>query len=105
MSDGWLVVLAFISSVVASAFIISMGIRAAKRRVTRWDSNSTIWFIMTIGNFGERQVDVWRRRAGYDEETAGTIIRYQILCLIGSFLAFGAIIAALSEYKVLTLAH
>jgi hypothetical protein len=90
MSDGWLIVLWFLSCLVAWVLVIWASIRVIKRKMERWNSNSAILFIMTIGNFGERQIDMWRRRGGYDERQAKIIIRYQAWCLLGLFLAFGA---------------
>jgi hypothetical protein len=101
MSDGWLIVCWFFSSVFLSALAIWKCVVAARRRIVGWDSSSTIWFIMTIGNFGDRQIDVWKRRGGYDEIQAKIIIRFQMLCLLGIVLAAIASTAAIMEYKVL----
>lgn len=102
MSDGWLIVLCFLSSVVASAFVISTAIRATRRKVTRWDGNSTSWFIMTIGNFGAKQIESWRRIGGYDEDQARIIIRHQMLCAFGMFLSYAGSVALALIYKILT---
>ena len=102
MSDGWLIVLCSLSCVVASAFVISAAIRATRRKVTGWYGNSTSWFIMTIGNFGAKQIDSWRRVGGYDEDQARIIIRHQMLCVFGMFLAYAGSVAAALIYKILT---
>ena len=102
MSDGWLVVLQILLTVVVSGFVISMGLRASRRKLPRWDGNSTILFIMTLGNFGAKHIELWRRSGGYDEGQARTITKYQLLCVFGTFLAFLGSAGAVLAYKALT---
>src|SRR5882762_7701080 len=100
MSEGKLVVVWLLSCGVAWIFLISVSIRAVRRKVLRWDRNSTIWFIVTLGNCFVGQVERWKNLAGYDEAQARIIIRHQIWCLLGLFLAFGASAAATIEYQI-----
>jgi hypothetical protein len=102
MSDGWLIVLGFLFCLFFYGLFIWMSIRTARREVTRWDGNSTIWFIRSIGNFGKPQIEMWKRRAGYDEDQAKIIIKYQMWCFFGVFVAFCATVSAMMGYKVLT---
>jgi hypothetical protein len=102
MSDGWLIVSCFLSCVVASAFVISAAIKASRSKVTRWDGNSTSWFIMTIGNFGAKHIDSWRHVGGYNEDQARIITRHQMLCVFGMFLAYVGSVAGALIYKIAT---
>jgi hypothetical protein len=87
--DG-LAVLGFFCSVVGAAVALWLNIRWVKSKVQRWDGNSTVLFIMSLGNFGQKQRDMWRRRAGYNSDEANVIIKYQLLGLLGVFLGFCA---------------
>jgi hypothetical protein len=102
VSDGWLIVFCFLSTVVASAFVIAAAIRATRRKVARWDGNSTSWFIVTIGGFGAKQIDSWKRVGQYDEEQAKIIYGYQLISLLGIFLSFAGSVAAALIYEALT---
>jgi hypothetical protein len=77
MSEGGLSALRFLLGLSGCILVIWSSLRAAKRRTTRWDSNSTIWFIMTISNFGRPQIEMWKRYGGYDEDPAKIIIKCQ----------------------------
>ena len=98
MSDGMAIVTAFVLALIAWKLLIITFVKKARRSVARWDSNSTIWFVMTLGNFGARQIEVWKCRAGYGADEAKIITRYQVWCAVLLLPAFGAIIATLSIY-------
>jgi hypothetical protein len=100
MDGNGLIAIGLIVSILGIVAALWLNIHIVKRKVGRWDSNSTIWFVMSIGNFGIKQVDMWKRRAGYDEGEASLIIRYQTLCLLEmplGFIAYGIVL-----YKVLS---
>jgi hypothetical protein len=101
VSVGWLIVLCFLWRVIASGFVISNRIGAVKRKLTKWDSNSTIWFIISMGNFGAPQIDMWGRRCGYDEDQAKIMVKHQMLCVFGIFLAYITGGSAIAGYKIL----
>jgi hypothetical protein len=102
MSDGGLIVLFFSLSLFGSTFVIWTGLRAVKRLVARWDGSSTASFVMTIGGFGQRQLDTWKRQARCDEDEAKIIIKYQLLCWFGMILWVLASMGAVMGYKALT---
>ena len=101
MSEGWLTLLILLPCVVAYPFIIWISIKVTRRKVMRWNSNSTIWFVMSMGNFGAKQIEMWRRE-GYDEYQARTIIKNQMWCVIGLFSAFCVSVSAVMGYEILT---
>jgi len=82
-------VIGLVSTLFGAVLSIYAGIMAAKRRVTKWDSNSAVWFVMSIGNFGERQIKKWKHW-GYDEAEARILIKYQTLSLLGCPIGFVA---------------
>jgi hypothetical protein len=102
MSGGDLIVLWFLLSLFGSLFVIWTSLRAAKRRVTRWDSNSYTWFITSFGGFGRRQIENWKRWGGYDEDQAKTMIKYQALCLFGTIIWVLISMAIVMGCKALT---
>jgi hypothetical protein len=91
MHENELVAIGFLGALAGVVTAFSVNIALVRRKLSRWDANSSIWFIMSIGNFGEKQRAMWQRKAGYDREESDVIIRYQILCLlempIGFFLS------------------
>jgi hypothetical protein len=102
MSGGSLIVLWFLLSLFGSIFVIWTGLRAVKRRVTRWNSNSYTWFIISFGGFGRRQIENWKRWGEYDEDQAKIITRYQALCLLGMILWVLVSMAVVMGCKALT---
>jgi hypothetical protein len=102
MSNGWLVVVQLLLTLVVSGFGVSKGVRAARRKVSKWDGNSTSLFIMTLGNFGAKHIDLLRRSGGYNEDEAKIIANYQLLCVFGVFLAFFGSAGAVLAYNALT---
>ncbi|UPK29428.1 hypothetical protein [Bradyrhizobium sp. 195] len=78
----------FLLTVIFAIISLWVNIKLARARVGRWDSNSTARFMMSVGNFGDRQVAMWRRVGGYSETEANTIIGYQFLSLAGMLLGF-----------------
>ena len=102
VSEGLLIAICFLANVLLSACVIRSAIKAAKARVTKWDSSSTIWFILTLGHFGVRQVEFWKSRSGYEEAQARIIIKYQALCSLGIVLAFALSGTSMMGYAAFT---
>jgi len=65
-----------------------MNIRFVRSHIGNWNSRFTILFVLSLGQFRQKQKEVWRLRAGYDETEANIIIKYQFLCLLEIFLGF-----------------
>ena len=91
MHENGLVAIGFLGTLAGAVTALSVNIALMRRKLSRWDANSSIWFVMSIGNFGEKQRAMWQRRAGYGREESDVIIKYQLLCLleipIGFFLS------------------
>lgn len=102
MSGGGLIVLCFLLSLFGCALVIWACLSAVKRRVPRWNSNLYAWFIMTLGGFGQRQIENWKRWGGYDEAQAKIIIKYQVLCWFGMIVWSLVSMAIVMGYKALT---
>lgn len=99
MSEGWLTVIGLVSTIFGVVLSICAGIMAAKRKVTKWDCNSAVWFAMSMGNFGERQIKKWKHWGGYDEAEAKILIKYQTLSLLGCPIGF--VVCGILEYLLL----
>jgi hypothetical protein len=78
----------FLGTVAFAIASFWLGIKLAKARIGRWDSSSSVRFVISAGNLGERQIAMWRRTAGYGADEADTIIGYQFLSLLGIVLGF-----------------
>ena len=78
----------FLVTLLLAAISFWINIRLAKAKIGRWESSSTVWFLMSAGNFGQKQVAFWQRNAGYSQEEAYTIIGYQLLSVLGAVLGF-----------------
>jgi len=105
MSDGAIIVLTFFLVLSGWILIISISLRAVKRRLTKWDVNSYTWFIMSFGSFGQRQIDNWKNWGGYDEEQATVLVKYQTLCYVAIILWGVASMAAMMGYTALAHQH
>jgi hypothetical protein len=99
MTPNELTLLLFVSALFGAILALVLNVRIVKSKIKGWNSNSTIWFVLSVGNFGQRQVDMWKRRGGYNDDEAKIIIKYQLLCLIEMPIAFFA--CAIFEYKFL----
>lgn len=70
------------------AFVaLRTNVQLAKKKVSKWDSNSSIWFIMAIG-VGEPALKFWTDKVGYSEAEARLINKYQWLCVGEIFIGF-----------------
>jgi hypothetical protein len=86
--DG-LTVIIFLGALTGAGLSLYVNISLAKKKIGRWDSNSTALFVMSLGAFGKRQRETWQR-TGYSEEEASTIIDYQLFSLMEMPLGFVA---------------
>jgi hypothetical protein len=102
MSDGGLIVLWFVMNLFGAISVIWASLCAVKRRVTIWDGNSSVWFIITIGGFGRRQTNFWKRQERYDDDVARIVTRYQLLCWLGMILWALGSMGIVMGYKALT---
>jgi hypothetical protein len=77
--DGFISIAIIFIAVVS----ISLNLTLCKRRVFRWDSNSSIWFIFSLSQIGfSRKLQFWTNRGRYREEDARIIARLQNMCLV-----------------------
>ena len=102
MSGGGLIVLWFLLTLFGWLLVIRRSLIAAKRRVTSWNSNLYTWFIVSLGGFGQRQIENWKRWGGYDEDQAKIIIKYQMRCWLGMILWALVSLAVMAGYQSLT---
>jgi hypothetical protein len=100
VSPNALTLLLFVVGLFGIVVAIIVNVKLAKRNLARWDHNSTIWFILSLGSFGQRQREIWRRNCGFSDEEVETAMKYQMLCLFE--LPIGFFVCALLEYKFLS---
>jgi|LakMenEpi03Aug12_release.lakeMendotaPanAssembly.Ray.scaffolds.fasta_scaffold3558516_1 hypothetical protein len=86
--DGATVII-FLASLVGAVIALSVNICLARNKIGRWEPNSTVHFVMSIGAFGARQRQSWLN-AGYSEKEADAIIDYQLFSLLEMPLGFVA---------------
>ena len=82
MHENAMVAIGFLGALAGAVTALSVNIALVKRKLSRWDANSSIWFVMTIGNFGDKQRGMWQRRCGYGRGESDVIMKYQLLCLL-----------------------
>jgi hypothetical protein len=68
--------------------VVWTNIRFVRSHVRNWNSHSTFLFVISLGQFRQKQREVWRCRGDYDETEANIIIKYQFLCLLEILLGF-----------------
>ena len=78
----------FFAPLLGVQLVVWTNIRFVRSHVRNWNSGSTFLFVISLGQFRQKQKEVWRLRAGYDETEANIIIKYQILCLLEILLGF-----------------
>ena len=88
MHEGALATIGFLVTLAGAVTALSVNIALVRRRLRRWDANSSILFVMSVGNFGERQRAMWQRKAGYRRDEADVIMKHQLLCLIEIVVGF-----------------
>jgi hypothetical protein len=71
-----------LSIVVAPFLLIARNVSKAKPRLSRWSSNETLTFGMSLGGFGASKREFWRRRGNYNDDEARIIAKYQNVCLL-----------------------
>lgn len=77
-------------SLLGMALSLLVNIWLTKTKIGRWDSNSTLWFVLSIGQFGSKANEIWLGKAGFREEEVSTIVQHQFLSLLGGILSFFA---------------
>jgi hypothetical protein len=102
MSDDGLIVVWFLLSLFGCLLIMWTSLVAAKYRVTGCNGNLSARFFISLGGFGQRQIENWKHWGGYDEDQAKTIIKQQVLCWLGMVLWGLASMAVVLGYKALT---
>jgi hypothetical protein len=88
MHENALVAIGFVGTLAGAVTALSVNIALVRRKLRRWNANSSILFVMSVGNFGEKQRAMWQRKAGYGREEADVIIKYQLLCLLEILIGF-----------------
>jgi hypothetical protein len=78
----------FFTPLLGVLLVVWMNIRFVRSHIGNWNSRFTILFVLSLGQFRQKQKEVWRLRAGYDETEANIIIKYQMLCLLEISLGF-----------------
>jgi hypothetical protein len=88
MHENGLVAIGFLGTLAGAVTAFSVNVALVRRKLRRWDANSSIWFVMSVGNFGEKQRAMWQRKAGYGREESDVIMKYQLLCLLEILIGF-----------------
>ena len=89
----------FFTPLLGILLVVWMNVRFVRSHVGKWNSRFTILFVLSLGQFRQKQKEVWRLRAGYDETEANIIIKYQMLCLLE--ISLGFIISILARHHFL----
>jgi len=90
MSGNALVVPSMLGAIVGFVFIYWINLRLVKSKIGRWNSYSTVLFILSVTGYGARRREMWRRQGGYNEEEIKVITRHQVWCLFELPLVFSA---------------
>ncbi len=88
MSSDLRALIVFFTPLLGVLLVVWMNILFVRSHIGNWNSRFTILFVLSLGQFRQKQKEVWRSRAGYDEIEANIIIKYQILCLLEILLGF-----------------
>ena len=83
----------FVSALLSAFLSFLLNIKILKRKLKRWDGNSTIYFIMSLTNgmsVNKQKKERWKVVHGYNEEESATILRSQTICLIEMLAGFVA---------------
>jgi hypothetical protein len=63
--------------------VIVLNISICKRRINRWDSNSTLLFAFSVSQVGNgRKMKLWKQKGGYSDMESRIVIGYQNQCLV-----------------------
>jgi len=93
MSPGILTSAVFVSALLSVFLCLLLTVRILKRKLKRWDSSSTIYFILSLGNaisVNRHKKERWQVVHGYSEDESTTILRHQMMCLIEILAGFVA---------------
>jgi hypothetical protein len=91
MSSNMLTLAVFFSALLSVSLCLFLNIGILKCKLKRWDSNSTIYFVMSLSNaisVNEHKKEWWRNVLGYDEDESTTILRHQTMCLLETLVGF-----------------
>ena len=99
MSSDLRALIVFFTPLLAILLVVWMNVRFVRSHIGKWNSRFTILFVLSLGQFRQKQKEVWRLRAGYDETEANIIIKYQMLCLLE--ISLGFIISILARHHFL----
>jgi DMSO reductase anchor subunit len=99
LSSDLRALMVFFTPLLGILLVVWMNVRFVRSHIGKWNSRFTILFVLSLGQFRQKQKEVWRLRAGYDETEANIIIKYQILCLLE--ISLGFIISILARHHFL----
>lgn len=91
----------FALSITCLIVFLIINVKMIKRHVDKWNSNWTMFFIMSLGRFGRAQQEYWKSK-GFSETDANVIIKYSTLCyseIIVSVLAIFAAFIIVGQYR------
>lgn len=91
MSEKALVALIFVAVNLVAILCMALNVRLVRRRVGRWNANSTVWFVMSLSNSLSTRADrtrAWREMYGYTIEEANRIMNYQLACVAEIIVGF-----------------
>ena len=93
-----IIVLMFVSTLVGWVLVAWACLRAVRTKVENWNCYMSVWFLMSLGGFGQRAIDNWKRWGGCDEAQATIIVKHQLICWFGMILCGLAGMAAGMAY-------
>ena len=99
LSSDLRALIVFFTPLLGILLVVWMNVRFVRSHIGKWNSRFTILFVLSLGQFRQKQKEVWRLRAGYDETEANIIIKYQMLCLLE--ISLGFIISILARHHFL----
>jgi hypothetical protein len=65
--------------------VVWANIRFVRSHVRNWNSRSAFLFVISLGQFRQKQREVWMCRGDYDETEANIIIKISVLMFAGNF--------------------
>lgn len=83
----------FLSALLSAFLCLLLNVGILKRRLKRWNSNATIYFIMSLGNaisVNRHKKERWQVVHGYSEDESAAILHRQRICLIEMLAGFAA---------------
>jgi hypothetical protein len=70
------------SAIAVIAIVFYVNICLAKRHISNWGGMHVFYFVVSMGQFGQKQIALLEDRCGMNRNEASVFIKYQLYCLI-----------------------